>query len=71
MSINGRLSRVEWVLAAVDDEAPQGVPEEWLKRDSDGRLIGPPPDAKPAQLRTFEEVVAMLDSIPLSCETQP
>lgn len=55
---------IEWVLASGDEEEPQGVPEEWLKRDANGQLIGPPPDASLAQLRTFEEVAAMLDSVP-------
>jgi hypothetical protein len=66
-SINGRLAMIEFVLSSGDEEAPQGVPEEWLERDGDGRLIGPPPDARPAQRRTFEEVAAMLDSVPF-CE---
>ena len=67
MSINGRLSKIEWVLAVGDVDLPQSVPMEWVKRDSDGRLIGPPEDARPAQRRTYEELAVMLDSIP-SCD---
>ena len=64
MSINGRLSKIEWVLAVDEVDLPQSVPMEWVKRNGDGRLIGPPEDARPAQRRTYEELAEMLASVP-------
>jgi hypothetical protein len=68
MSINGRLSRLESAMAVGEEqEVLTMVPTEWLKRDSNGRLVDLPPDASPAQERLFEQVAAMEESVP-SCK---
>jgi hypothetical protein len=60
-----RIERLEQIFSGLSSDGMATIPREWCETDPfSGELIGPPPDATEAQLRTWRSVLPLLLTVP-------